>query len=463
MSPGGQAGTPSPGAWSLGRVRPVLLLTFAGLLGLLAAAGMYSFRTLRQVGTVEQQVRNRILARNQSLLVITRSLYVCNDHVDRFLLDETVLSVAQAKSQLDGDFSEIRSELHEYPQERQPEEVQLLARFDRDLSSEQQALSASLSWTPDEHRRRGPAWLHEQIIPLSSELFQVSQQMVALNDRRSADEDRALLSGFHHAWTKLGWTLLTMLLAGIALSCASGFYILRLQLLERSRYEELTKHRKQLRELSARMVDVQEKERRSISRELHDEVGQSLEALLVEAGSLAKLVPAENTLIQEQVARIRSVTENGVNTVRNIALLLRPSMLDDLGLISALEWQAREVSRRSEMEVDVHAEGVSDDLGDEHKICIYRVVQESLNNAARHSSARHADVRVAQTADMISLEVVDNGKGFDAERIRGMGLLGMEERVKRLGGTITITSRPGSGTTIKTTLPLDLSHSLHIV
>ena len=459
---GGQGGASSSRKWSFHKTRPVLFLAFGGLLVLLAVAGVYSFLTLRRLETVEAQVRNRILARSKSLLMITRSINVCNDDMERFLLDDRVPDGVQAKSQLDRDLLKIRSALQGYPQDRPPEEGRLLAQIDRDLSEEEQAFSAALSWTQEERRERGPALAREQIIPRSLEVFQVSEEIVALNDRRASEEDRALLLSFLHARTDLARTLAGMLLLGVALSGASAFYILRLQRLERSRYRELTENRQQLQELSGRLVEVQEKERRSISRELHDEVGQSLEALLVEAGGLSKLVRPENTAAQQQIARIKSVVENTVNTVRNIALLLRPSMLDDLGLTSALEWQAREISRRSEMEVDVHAESVSDGLDDERKICIYRLVQEALNNAARHASATVANVRVVQAPDKITIEVVDNGKGFDAQRVRGMGLVGMEERVKRLSGTMTIVSRPGSGTSIKAELPLDISDSLRI-
>ena len=206
--------------------------------------------------------------------------------------------------------------------------------------------------------------------------------------------------------------------------------------------------------MSAQLVDAQETERRSISRELHDEVGQSLGALLVEVGRLAASVPSDNVKIKEHIDKIKSVAETTVQTVRNIALLLRPSMLDDLGLIAALEWQGREVSRRSEMEVEVQSAEVSEKIPDEYKICIYRIVQEALNNAARHSSARNARVTVEQTADKILVSVFDDGRGFDPQRVRGLGILGMEERVRRLGGLFTIDSKPGSGTTLKAEFPL---------
>ena len=134
-------------------------------------------------------------------------------------------------------------------------------------------------------------------------------------------------------------------------------------------------------------------------------------------------------------------------------------MLDDLGLIPALEWQAREVSRRGEMEVDVHSEMVSEQLPDEVKICVYRVVQEAINNASAHASAKSAHVSVTEVPDRLTIEITDDGQGFDPQRVRGMGLLGMEERVKRLGGKLKIESRAGRGTRIAVELPLTAAKS----
>ena len=244
------------------------------------------------------------------------------------------------------------------------------------------------------------------------------------------------------------------LTAGLVLSLASILYLLRLGEEAQRRYQELARSRGELEALSAQLVDAQETERRSISRELHDEVGQSLGALLVEVGRLAASVPSDNTHIMDHVDKIKSVAETTVQTVRNIALLLRPSMLDDLGLIAALEWQGREVSRRSDMEVEVQSQGVSEKIPDEYRICIYRLVQQALNNAERHSSAKNARVTIEQTADKILVCVFDDGRGFDPQRVRGLGILGMEERVRRLGGMFTIDSKPGGGTTLKAEFPL---------
>jgi signal transduction histidine kinase len=436
------------------KIRLMLFITFAGLLGLLAAGGLYSFRTLRDLDSVEQQVRRRMAARDQVLVRISRSIEVYNNDVDAFLLAGQPVSSDLAGSTLVADVSTIEAELRDYPSPRLQEDP-LFGELSRGLSEENQKMATALAWSLAARHERGPELLREQVVPERFALLQVVQQISAVNDRQLADEDRELLALFRQARTRVGWTLSALLILAAALSLLSTLYILRLQLLEQQRYEELIQRRRELQDLSARLVDAQEQERRAMSRELHDEVGQSLEALLVETGRFSRFVPGENAEAQQHLARVRSIVENLIKIVRNIALLLRPSMLDDLGLTAALEWQAREVSRRSEMEVEVKADSVSDELDEQHKICIYRLAQEALNNAARHAVATSATVHVVQAHDKISVEISDNGKSFDSQTIRGMGLIGMHERVRHLGGTLTIDSRPGLGTSVRAELPLD--------
>ena len=116
-------------------------------------------------------------------------------------------------------------------------------------------------------------------------------------------------------------------------------------------------------------------------------------------------------------------------------------------------WQGREVSRRSEIEVEIHSENVSDGLPDEYRVCVYRLVQEALSNAVRHSGARNAKVNVRQSSKSIIVRVSDDGRGFNSQRTRGLGLLGMEERVKRLAGTFTVDSKPDRGVSLTAELP----------
>jgi signal transduction histidine kinase len=188
---------------------------------------------------------------------------------------------------------------------------------------------------------------------------------------------------------------------------------------------------------------------------LHDEVGQSLSALLVGLSNLsAAMPPSAAGDLTAHVEGIRDLAQNCVRVVRNMALLLRPSMLDDLGLIPALEWQAREVARSANIRVNVAADGVPDDLPEQHKTCIYRIVQEALHNCSRHSGASMVRITVKNSSEAIHVMVQDDGRGFRPETERGLGLLGMHERVTHLGGTFEIDSHLGRGTLLAIALPL---------
>ena len=189
----------------------------------------------------------------------------------------------------------------------------------------------------------------------------------------------------------------------------------------------------QARALSAELVRAQEQERRAIARELHDDIGQTLSGLLLEAGN---------------AARCAALAERAIDSVRRLALSLRPSMLDDLGLVAALEWQARDIGHRTGLDVRVEAAGGAGELPDAQRTCIYRVAQEALQNCARHAEATRVRIRVERADRRVSLEVQDDGKGFVAGRTRGLGLLGMEERVAQLGGRLKVQSGQGRGTTI---------------
>lgn len=303
---------------------------------------------------------------------------------------------------------------------------------------------------------------NEMLDSIELQLLRQSDDLRAWNDRELRLTDQTMLAQFAKLQTTLTQSIVLSLASGFFLIAASMFYILRLEGQMRGRYAELSRSRGELAQLSARLVDAQETERRNISRELHDEVGQTLGALLVDAGRLSATLTGASPAIQEQVSHMKTVAERAVQSVRNLALLLRPGMLDDLGLVAALEWQGREVSRSSRLEVEVQSENVAEALPDDYKVTVYRLVQEALNNAVRHSGARNARVRVEQTPPSgaasgpgrILVSVHDDGHGFDPRRQRGMGILGMEERVRRLGGTLAIESHTGQGTTVRAELPI---------
>jgi len=242
------------------------------------------------------------------------------------------------------------------------------------------------------------------------------------------------------------------------LSMAIGLLsIVHLARLERR--SEAEKHRAEeaeyeLRRLSQQLVRAQEEERKTISRELHDEVGQILTGLRMELGALSQGATAAD--FEVRLNSIKGLAEDALRAVRQLSLLLRPPMLDDLGLGPALQWQAREFSRRLGIPIHVDIEGQLEDLPEAHRLCLYRVVQEALTNSARHAAAHSIGVTISHSRDVVEATIKDDGRGLPEKVVRtqGLGLAGMEERVRTLQGTLAVASRPGEGTELRIVLPL---------
>ena len=434
-------------------MRAVLTLGYGGLLVLLLGAGISALQTLRKLHDAEISARQRLVERRRVLTTVVLSANVYSNNLERILLSENPPQEDRITTEVFRRAQEALSAVEAYPRDTSPEEQNLLAHLQASLLEEEDIFRSAKAWNPQEFRGRAQQVVSEELIPRRQQFVTIAQQIELLNDNETLAAQQASFSEFGRLQDRLTRLLLIALTSGLALAIGSAIYILRLERQERLRYAELEHNREELQQLSARLVDAQETERRSLSRELHDEVGQALGLLLMDVGRLSNQLTGD-AKGQEMVQRIKTVAERTVQTVRNMALLLRPSMLDDLGLVSALEWYAREVSRSSNTEVEVKAENVSETLPDSLMVCIYRVVQEAVNNARRHAHAKNVTVEVKQTDTVVQVQIRDDGSGFDGNRIRGIGLLGMDERVKRLGGTLTIDSTPGAGTTIRAELPL---------
>ncbi len=310
-----------------------------------------------------------------------------------------------------------------------------------------------MQWDADTRRTQANDFLRTQVFPRNQQMLHLSERMRQMDISQLAsgvNRVAAVFAGFRREIVLIA--ALTILL-GLGLAFLS---IGRVQSLEREsdqRYREVAQAREELHRLSARLVAAQEEERRNLSRELHDEIGQSMSALLVEMGTLDSVLPPGNSTVHAQLQRVKGLAEANVGVVRNMALLLRPSMLDDLGLVPALKWHAREVARRTGMKVRVDADDVSDALPDDYRTCIYRVVQEALHNAMRHAHATCARITVIQEQQQIRVTIQDDGHGFQPRLEKGMGILGMEERVRHLGGEFQIESKPGHGATVSSYCP----------
>jgi two-component system sensor histidine kinase UhpB len=203
------------------------------------------------------------------------------------------------------------------------------------------------------------------------------------------------------------------------------------------------------------VLKVQEAERGRISRELHDGVGQSLTALRIQLELLEHdLSPGP---LRARVSDLRGLAEQSLQDVRQMSHLLRPQMLDELGLMPTLRWLARTFGQRTGLAVELSAEGIGDRLDPELDSLVFRVVQEALTNVAKHARVPSVRVRLAVRGNRLHLSVQDDGQGFEPDSespAEGFGLRGMRDRVQLFGGRFTLRSRPGQGTTLEAEVPL---------
>ena len=192
---------------------------------------------------------------------------------------------------------------------------------------------------------------------------------------------------------------------------------------------------------------AQEEERARVARDLHDEVNQSLTGLLLRLEAAREAAPPE---LEAELAETKALANQAMRELLSLARQLRPTALDDLGLAAAVAGQVEQVSRSGAISAELVEEGDFSDLDDDVQLVVYRVAQEALSNAARHSEAGRIEVGLRRAGDGVELDVADDGRGFAFdESERGLGIAGMRERALLLGGELTIESRPGRGTTVR--------------
>jgi len=214
-----------------------------------------------------------------------------------------------------------------------------------------------------------------------------------------------------------------------------------------------------LRALTGRLIEAQEKERRRLARELHDGLNQQLAMLAVELGMLASKVPEGTAMVRDQLFRLRDRAEGLSNDLRHMTHQLHPAALEHLGLVSALRSHCAEFSRQEGMRVWFHVNADVRSKNSDVDVCLYRIAQEAIRNAAKHSHAKEAWVEIGQQRDVIRLSILDRGIGFDSRTLnagRGLGLVSMRERAALISGSLTIKSAPGEGTCVEVRVPAAL-------
>lgn len=433
--------------------RSTLIVGFGVLLILLAAICADALHTLGVFEAADTRIRQEFIYRERTLEQVRTNLYESGDIVRDYLLIETDPQTLQnLRGQIDKLHADTTTNLSACIQSLTADKSAPFEDLASKLDQYWATIGSIFAIDSKEKPDLGNTF-QTDLLSQHAEILAITKEIGAVNDDELKEADRDVAAAFVQFRRRLLMAAVFAVAFGLIFAVTTILYAARIEKHAREKYEESLNAQRELKELSRRLVDAGETERRSIARELHDEVGQSLGALLMDVERLKEMSDEEGPFRQD-LENIQALAEKCIGEVRDMSLLLRPSMLDDLGLVAALEWQARETFKRTGMLVEMTAENVSDDLPEDVKTCVYRIVQEALNNCVKHAHTTTARVVVRGEPNRLFVTVEDDGKGFDPSRERGMGLLGMSERVNQLGGTLKVESNSAKGTILRVELPL---------
>jgi len=394
---------------------------------------------------------------DQALNEVKSNIFLASIYLRDFLLDPSNFNSDYYRRQIRQSQSATESQLNRIKELTGTVERSRLAELDVQLQSYWNSLEPVFTWSAEEKSRLRFAFIRRDVLPRRQTLLSMAEDIQALYSRNyQREQDRVNASRARFEKYNRDLIILTLAL-GLIVTGVAVFRTLKLE--RRAAEQQLrTEHAEhELRLLSQRLVKAQEEERKRLSRELHDEVGQMLTGLRLSVGQLSELRTSSKDEFDSYLADAKLSIEQALRVVRGISMALRPSMLDDLGLGPALNWQAREVSRHAGIDVNVQITESVDGLPDEYSTCLYRVVQESLTNCVRHSQAKHVTIELGcePSGDAVCLTVQDDGVGFvpSTSLGKGLGLVGMEERVRELGGSMMLQSVQGTGTVLRVRLP----------
>ena len=440
--------------------RSALFLGFGLTVAVWAVTGI---RLVAGLSSTERQAAaiNRRYTRAQELLSGVRAQVLLASVIVRdALLAPNPASLADYRNQLTAAYGAIDDALNQYvPILDDASEHDRVDRLRREIADFERTMLDVMRTDSEHWAADARVLLRTRLVPKRQTVLQLSEQVQALNRTTFVNEQAAIAAIYATSQRRIWQALSLALAASLAIAFVATRHAGRLQDHVAEQRAREVQTRREVQQLSARLVTAQEEERRTIARELHDEVGQVLTAIKME------LAAAEHTLTAtgndgDVLRAARTVTDGALRTVRDLSHLLHPAMLDDLGLPETIAWYAKGFSDRYRLPVSFEQNQVGGRMPQEVELSAYRIVQEALTNVAKHARARSARVRLSRTGDRLAILVEDDGVGFTARDLtlrpsaeRGLGLIGIRERVAQLHGTLTLDTAIGRGTKLTVELP----------
>jgi len=445
------------------RTAPLLLAGFGMLTGLIAISGIGALEQARDTYKHVSGLNERYRRADRKLNSVASSIYVVGVLTRDYLLEPSGTHSAEYRAQLVAERTDMEKNFRDLKELIRTEDTPRLGALQKEVEGYWDALDPLFGWSATEKARRSWTFLRQEVIPRRRAALAIADEIASLTQanfeqqKREVDRKQESMAAFIQ---RMLW--ITVLL-GAGVATATILQLFRLERQSREAQERTQKAEEELRRLSRQLLQEIEKERKSLSRELHDEVGQMLTGLRIELRTLHELRRGPDAEFSVHFESAKNLAEQSLRALRDLAMGLRPSMLDDLGLGSAIQWQARQFSKITGIPVNVDISDMPTALPEPHRTGIYRVVQEALTNSARHARANMIQISIDSTDAGLLLTVRDDGVGFNPSHTqeRGLGLIGMEERVNELGGHLTIESDDRNGTTLRAAIPVAAEMELY--
>jgi len=436
-----------------------LLAGFGTLIVLNAVLGVSQARRASQIERDLISAQESYSATQNLLAQVRVDLYRIGMDVRDYLLDRSVDSSAELRQQLARTRVEIEANLEMLASRMPLEDREPLDKLRDEVRDYIEWMDTPIQWPQEEKLARSGNYVRAVLLTRRKAISDLATQVESINNANLQRARNRLEASQAEFQTWLRRLTAIVLILSVLVAGLSTTWILRLEKKAELGQQRAADAERELRRLSQQLVKAQEDERRALSRELHDQVGQQVTALRVEIANLGRIPPEERDTFTDHLKEAKSLAEQTMKTVRDLAMGLRPSILDDFGLGPAIEWQAREFARRTGVPANVEIQGSLNGLTESDRTSLFRIVQEALTNITKHASASEIRILLSATEQGVMLRVEDNGKGMDPmdARGRGLGLVGIEERAREMGAGFSLNSQPGQGTAIEISIPRRLA------
>jgi signal transduction histidine kinase len=437
-------------------IRRILLLGFAAIFALWLISAYVLGQRVIEADTRVAAITTGFIEGEEALSAVRERVLLSSVLVRDAALENGTNGVSSQRDQLQKIRDDVEGRLHEYlPHVDSAVEREHWTRLRAELDEYWRSLSPVL--TGQLTGEAAQVFLRDTVIRKHELVLRVSEDLRTLNQDAIREQQAAVTELHRTVRQRIWWTSGLAVAFGFLVALAAARYIGRMESWIRHQHTQERQHKRELQRLSAELEDAREQERRTIARDLHDEIGQALMTIKLDLGLVERSGQISGAPAAA-LAEARASTDLAIRTVRDLSQLLHPPMLDDFGLAVTLQAYVQGFSQRSGVRTDLVLDRMDGRVPPDVEVCAYRVVQEALTNVAKHAQATSCRVYLHRLPFSLLVTVEDDGKGIPAavgkgQEARGVGLVSVRERVSRAGGTVT-TESAGPGTRLTVELPV---------